>query len=678
MADKVVSDCGLLPTDFARRISTSNAAKAVDSQFGERVVTAMDMLKDINASNGPQFPTVKDGYLITILRELLLRGTGSTLPLTNHKQKLETHQTVAFGREDLDVRPVSFYETERDGPKSLDVYYDEKPKAIGHDAGIAPNRLLTIKDTEYAVFLANMFDQGAGGRPKKIEAAIKFPQVGQIVRLTPEIMSCFGFQDLDITMNCTGSAFTMRVVYKGEVMDEGDNPFTTPIDVKTKNKYFAGNNEKNAAIQLLLIDLRKHTKNKPLSARLVREVEKYLIGKELGDMLILLMAIVYAICHPETSMTAFSGDGVFCARLLEFSKGLGNVAVVREIRPENGAHRVIRYGNKAVSPDELRKREFEHYKQMCIAHNDVIRKKIAALLLSDSVKYGGGEKPVNKEVRALFGGIDGILAKANAMIPVGDTREAVTERKAIDFFTSRGLIDKGVKHLFVKGSELNAEFTSLLGTDLVTRIQRIKVGKMDNYVGGGPVEKRPRNEEPEPQNVQKSQKIQRDYEEDTTSLQEILENLETYLHMSLDPESAAEFARILDTVQAIPYEETKEIDVIESVRLALHKVVNEDQVERLMSVVEPYFNHFMIAIGLGGEDFYMNVFDALGRKGLIATDLPELTLSEFRTLLGSRLDDPAIRKSSPPGGMGGGRRTRKQKRKVTRRKPIRRHRRTRR
>jgi hypothetical protein len=674
MADKVVSDCGLLPTDFARRISTSNAAKAVDSQFGERVVTAMDMLKDINASNGPQFPTVKDGYLITILRELLLRGTGSTLPLTNHKQKLETHQTVAFGREDLDVRPVSFYETERDGPKSLDVYYDEKPKAIGHDAGIAPNRLLTIKDNEYAVFLANMFDQGAGGRPKKIEAAIKFPQVGQTVHFTPEIMSCFGFQDLDITMNCTGSSFTMRVVYKGEVMDEGDNPFTTPIDVKTKNKYFAGNNEKNATIQLLLIDLRKNTKNKPLAARLVREVEKYLIGKELGDMLILLMAIVYAICNPDKSMTAFSGDGVFCARMLEFSKGLGNVSVVREIRPENGAHRVIRYGNKAVSPDELRKREFEHYKQMCIAHNDVVRKKIAALLLSDSVKYGGGEKPMNKEVRELFGGIDSILAKANAMIPAGDTREAVTELKAIDFFTSRGLIDKGVKHLFIKGS-LNAEFMSLLGTDLVTRIQRIKVGKMDNYVGGS-VEKRPRNEEPQSQNLQKSQKIQRDYEEDTTILQEILENLETYLHSPLDPESAAEFARIL-TVRPVQSEEA-EIDTIESVRLVLHKVVNEDQVERLMSVLEPYFNHFMIAIGLGGEDFYMKVLDVLSRKGLTATDLPELSLSEFGALLGSRLDDPSIRKSSPPGGMGGGRRTRKQKRKVTRRKPIRRHRRTRR
>ena len=672
MEDRVVTGYGLQLAEFARRIRGSTAARVVDGVFGERFVTIADMLKDINASPSSDiYASPTDQYLLNIVRELALKGEIVTVP-KGFKPTLMKHQESAFSRDTLDVHTVPFFGNEIGKP--LDIYYDRGPKAIAHDAGLAPDRLLTYADNDFVVFLANLFDKGPGGLPDNIEAAQKFPEVGQTIQLLKGVMSAFGFQDLDLTMTREGDNFRLQMTYKGDTFD-----FCTPITRKTDDKYFAGNNEKNAAIQLLLVELRANVKNKPLVAKLIREIETYLICKELGDLLILLMATIYAICHPEKPLTGFSVDGVFCARLLEYSVGLGNVSVVRQITKDDGAYRVVHYSNKHIDPGDVERREFDNYRKSCAAHNLAIMKKINTHIIGpDSVRYGSESKDLTDDLRGIFVEIFDILTKANEKMDTLTTRKEVTEYKAIDFFTPKGIIAKGVKHLFVKGTatDLEARFREIVGSaDLIARIQKsrrpfrggmiVPGGNMvmdlkDLFVPKDRKEKRRREPEAEAEHT--------DTKRMQTDLMDVLTNIETYIHMELDADSKARFDSIKEAIANLTVEEEVPQDPTTLVRQFVSSLLDDTEyIDQFMNMLEPYFNYFKIAIGPGGQSFYQEVLTALKAKDPSYTlmNLPELTLDEFQTLLGPRLENlDRVGKVSPPGGeMGGGaRRTHRRKR----------------
>ena len=692
MSDLVVTDCDLQQAELARQIRASAAAKAVDSEFGEVFVTAADMQKDLNTTSG----LIQDGYLITILRELVAKGKGVDIPsgIAQYKEVLETHQSVAFERGDLDVHTVPFFGNEPGKP--LDALYEEdEVHAIVHDSGIAPERLMTYQTDEYLVLLANMFDRGPGGLPDDIDAATIFPNDSRI-HFTNDSMRAFGFQDLDLVMECKDDSFLLQMTYKGEKMT-----FKTPTTKKTDNKYFAGNPTKNAAIKRLLQEIRKYrTKDKPLAAKLTKEVEKYLICKELGDLLILLLAVVYARCN-WTRLTAFSLDGVFCARLLEYAKGL-DVAVVRQIGKDNGAYRVVHYSNPQTTDEaELERRILRANKTASIEHNKLVIFDLKELLAVNM--------KLKQSVKDDFRRIRGIIETANASILDATDNKAITAYKAINFFTSSGRLAKSIDYLFVnepETRELNARFRSILHTiDPITRLQLtpvptkpkqwgisgsfLKGGGTNILVPGGenvPIQRGKRKIENIGMNAPEA-KIARP--DDTADLMDILTNMDTYLKMG-DSAVDAEFDRIIQEIAEIPVEEVVEQDPTSMVRQLISRLPrelfrseDEEYVDVYMNMLEPYFNHFTIAIGPGGESFYYELFAFLKTKHPSYTlmNLPELTLDEFQRVLGTRLEKmdrygTRVRTKAPPGGeVGGGARktrmrTHRQKRKVTRRKRV--------
>ena len=332
-----------------------------------------DCLKDGTASKAPKIPT-KDGDLQRILQELF-HDNRRKPNYAGHIDQLKEYETPIFNACVKETIPVNKM-TKILNPKSvtkakpLDSYFPDEP-TVTHDSGIDP--LDTLTKAECVILSANSIDKGPGGHCRRIPYQF-FPSEGTGLSLSKDVLGLFGFKNLSIRMVTTEAADRPNFKFMIEYSDPGRLQWRIEEEVNEKFKkvhqgtpdYFEGNPEKNTRILELL------------RSRNFIEIMKLFIGKEVGDVLQVILDTIYVKLRkmkllaqkgnekPDRKSISFTCDGVFAALRLDSGRRQENAYVALQGTTDKSRGLTL-YSWKVLTEEDKNRNKFIIHKDLALS-----------------------------------------------------------------------------------------------------------------------------------------------------------------------------------------------------------------------------------------------------------------------------------------------------------------------
>ena len=581
-------------------------------------ITAADMRKDL-AAVGPN--NANHPEIIKILRGL----TTADDVTTNHKKLIGDYVVTVCGSDGLLKESLPVYKqgkTPDSNYKKLDDQFPGKQVIVTHDAGISPEFLINIPPAKRMQLGAHMFDEGPGGKGWKGDFH-KFPVMGQTVQFGPDIMRVFGFRNLDVSISlaaehvgwATGprdeKVYTLTITH---TPGGGREPWTivrkrtvenyiVPIAVGEVD-YFAGNNVKNTRINELL-------SSKPAN---VTEIEKWLVAKALGDLIQVLLLLAYIMGLQAAGAAeapavvvgfGFSCDSVYSSRLINFLKDNTGCVYQSPGKIDGIVSCTLYYPGRQKEEDKSL-RIFTAYKKQVLEHNNLMLQLIDNILaVTTTTINAGGSVLLTDPRKQIFRSIGEAILQAKGIIDAithvfGEneaTMKSITEHKAIQLFmyekagatyTVKKVLPKMFR-LFITGEASVIDPIANSKLDLMTLISRNNLG---DILGA-------------------TENLSKKMVGGAGDIDRVMSDIYNYTIRDNQYDDIGkhdkdkEFVNIIDndvrdTLRGLMMPSKIEtITITDNVEGHLEFDTN-DLIESVMSKLEPYFNHYNIAItGIG-------------------------------------------------------------------------------
>lgn len=336
-----------------------------------------DCLKDGSASENTL--PIKNKSLQIILSKLF---HGPPPPYKNWSANIKSYEDPIFkGCQSENITTFKMVKSDTKLSRPFDSrFIDKNGPTVSHDSGIRPDEAIT--HARCLVHSANSIDLGPGGKCRPCDF---FPEKGTELFLSEDVMNLFGFKNLTVHMTTSpGPIFNFRIQFSNgkeqwEIVEARDEKFDR---VKTDTEdYFTGNKEKNGKINELL-----ESKNEI-------EIMKYLIGKELGDVLQVILDTVYMELRKKRDQKrnsiAFTIDGVFAALRLDSGRSQENTYVSLNILTSQ-SRSVKLCSWKMLSDSEKNEQKFVACKRSALD-------RCGQLLFGLNVAIAEGEVKISKE-----------------------------------------------------------------------------------------------------------------------------------------------------------------------------------------------------------------------------------------------------------------------------------------
>ena len=280
-----------------------------------------------------------------------------------------------------------------------------------------------------------------------------FPPSGQSIRITKSILrDLLGFPIEDIYSISEGNTcrVTMKIDGIGELTIERSIDREDHIGPPNTN-YCLGNNEKNIIINQLC-------KNDPR-----REIDKYILIKELGDVMQVVLAFVMKTLTPSNMTDVVGTTDDVVRSLCEFFK-LSCIYQDHE-KSETGEHSVF-YGKVEEDPAKLMRGTNELFKKNILAHNNRLIEILSFCIGSNTLFIMDTNYLQDMKYRTLFPGIQAFLgvmiesitfanttiAGLDVSVPIDDFKLAVMPYQAIYVVSERLKVNQVARRLFPKGA----------------------------------------------------------------------------------------------------------------------------------------------------------------------------------------------------------------------------------
>lgn len=567
-------------------------------------ITAADMRKDLSAvgPNNANHPEIRK----------ILKGLTTAVDVdTDHKKLIGNYVVAVCKPSDLQKESLPVYKQGKQPDsnyKKLDDQFPGKRVIVTHDAGISPEFLINTPPAKRMQLGAHMFDEGPGGKGWK-GGFRTFPGIGQTIHFGPEIMRVFGFKNLDVRISlaselvvwATGSrdeqVYTLTITHTPEggrspwniVRKRTIENYIVPVADREVD-YFAGNNVKNTQINDLLSSR---------FANVAEEIEKWLVAKALGDLIQVLLLLKFIMELPAAAATiglGFSCDSVYSSRLINFLKD-NTGCVYQSPGKIDGIVSCTLYYLGIQTEAEKSLRIFTAYKKQVLEHNALMLQLIDSILATDTIN-AGGSVVLTEQRKQLFRSIGRAIVDANGRIDsinhVYEENEAsmksITEHKAIQLFMyeKTGTTYKVKKvlpkmfRLFITGSASAIDPIANSKLDLMTLISR---NNLDSILSAT-------------KNLSKMVGGAGEVDSVTSDIYNYTIRDTQYDDITKD-DKEKKFVNIIDNDVRDRLRDLMMPSRIETITDDVSQNLTfdtNDLIESVMSQLEPYFNHYNIAI----------------------------------------------------------------------------------
>jgi hypothetical protein len=313
-----------------------------------------------------------------------------------------------------------------------------------HDSGYDPKDVMS--NIELNITSGSYID------PAKRDSSVQIFPLNNPVRLTSKIMLELGFPEgmnIVTNINSLDRNCTMRIGKIPFVLDESrDNKFK---HISPGPDYFRGNNEKNAVIGT--------------SSTTPDEVTKYVICKELGDLLQCVYAMVRILIINKTlggnnflDHCIFTADNVVAAR----ARTMGIPACVQDLSKKLSKNIHCVYFYEPISSEADRERISKQTSwEACLNNNTMVKNAINSALFTGLRIGASQEILVNSAIRNLMAQITESIDVATELarqsltdtsVSADDYKKLTVKCTALSVVANKkGSIPLSVKRIFIAG-----------------------------------------------------------------------------------------------------------------------------------------------------------------------------------------------------------------------------------